>query len=184
MGNLEQEYKDVVERLKRKSKELYKIYNENEEVRKFLKMQKEEIELQKEKAKLEQEINVYKWSTCNHIWLITKQSYDSGEGRTYNYCSCVKCGLSYEIFEEYETVGKEILNNEKKAQMFDFLQEHPSARYKGLKSNYFCNLQKAQSIYEGIKKRNPDLTEEMILQLLEEKLSKKNETRKRKKGEK
>ena len=153
MDNLEQEYLNIKAILNQKQKEIGQLYNEKVEVQNFLKLQKEIKKLQEQMQKIEKAINNQNWSTCKHIWLITKRNYDSGEGRTYNYCSCLKCGLSYEVFDEYETKGKEVLNDLIKAQMFEFLLEHPSARYQGISSNYYVNLEEAQSIYRKIKKK-------------------------------
>ena len=89
MDNLEQEYLMINDALEQKQKAIKKLYNEKEEVQKFWKLQKEIKEFQDQILKIERTINFQKWSTCKHIWLITKQSYDPGEGRTYNYCSCL-----------------------------------------------------------------------------------------------
>ncbi len=182
MDNLEQEYLKIKAVLNQKQKEIGQLYNEKVEVQNFFKLQKEVQELQEQMLKIIKAINSQNWSTCKHIWLVTKQSYDPGEGRTYNYCSCLKCGLSYEVFDEYETKGKEALNDLTKAQMFEFLQKHPSARYRGLHSNYYANLEETQNIYRKIKKRNPDLSDEIVLQLIEEQLNKKKGLTRKRKG--
>ena len=109
MENLEQEYLNIKESLKLKRDEIGHLCNDYVEVQNFLKLQKEIKKLQEQMQKIEKAINNQNWSTCKHIWLITKRSYDSGEGRTYNYCSCLKCGLSYEVFDEYEVPFKNII---------------------------------------------------------------------------
>lgn len=181
MENLEQVCKETKEKLDKIQKDIQTTYDENEIVRKFLELQNEKKNLTEQLNQITSQININNWLTCKHIWVTTKQSRDYGENRTYNYCSCIKCGLSYEVFDEYETIGKEVLNDDLKREMFEFLQEHIAARYKDLHSLYFCNLQEGQLIYQKIKAKNPELTDELILQLWEKEIDKKtSRTRKRK----
>lgn len=174
-------YTELAKKLDENQKSSIKIYEENEIVRKYLKLQKEQKKLTMELANISKEINIQKWSSCNHIWVITKHDYDATEGRSYNYCSCIKCGLSYEVFLDYEKMGKDALNDPARKEMFDYLFTHNTAQYKGLSSNYSCNLDEAQAIYQKIKAKNPDITDEIMLQLWERELDKKlSRTRKRK----
>lgn len=181
MENLSLIQHELNKKLDENKKASTKIYEENEIVRKYLKLQEEQNKLTMELANISREINIQKWSSCNHIWVITKHDYDFTEGRSYNYCSCIKCGLSYEVFLDYEKMGKDALNDSARKEMFDYLFTHNTSQYKGLSSNYCCNLEEAQAIYQKIKAKNPNITDEIMLQLWERELDKKfSRTRKRK----
>ena len=181
MDNLEKEYEVIKKKLDKIIEEGDYLLAQHEIIKSYLNINEEIANLSQQLEVITKKINFNKWNSCNHMWFITKRTFDSGEGRSYDYCSCVKCNLSYEVFAEYEQRGKDVFENSQKAQMFEFLQEHNGAQYKGLSSNYFGNFNTIQSIYKEVKAANPNLDDNIILQLIKEKLIKKeNKTRKRK----
>lgn len=180
MDNLEREYDLIKEKLAKAIDEEHHLLAQHEIIKDYLNINEEIASLSQQLEATVKKINFNKWSSCNHLWFITKRTFDPGEGKSYDYCSCVKCHLSYEVFAEYEQLGKDLFDNSQKAQMFEFLQEHNGAQYKGLSSNCFGNFNTIQSIYKEVKAANPNLDDKIIFQLMEEKLLKGSKTRKRK----
>lgn len=97
MENLKTKYDQIV--LKREELiEQINVLAENESVKKYFELRSQNDELANQQKELYKQIKVEEYSSCNHIWVNTLHNYDSWEGRSYNYCGCIKCGLDKRVF--------------------------------------------------------------------------------------
>lgn len=160
MDNLKEEYEKITEERGSVLEQL-KILEEDEKIKKYLELCEQNRKLKLKQVNSYEQMKKDEYSSCNHIWVYTLQDYDSMEGRSYNYCGCVKCGLDQRVFAESYP---EYLPYPKKI-MYDFMRKNHYT--KGIKSNIFCDLELAQAVYKKIKECNPELDDENLLTFLD-----------------
>ena len=97
MGNLKAKYDQIISERKDKI-EKNNILEKDEKVKQYLLLCKQNKKLANEQADLYKQMKIEEYSSCNHIWVNTLQSYDSFEGRSCDYYGCVKCGLDKRVF--------------------------------------------------------------------------------------
>lgn len=140
------------------------VLAENEIVKKYFSLREQNNKLSEQQKDLYTRIKVGEYSSCNHIWVNTLCEYDGWEGRSYNYCGCVKCGLDRRVFhlmERYHSL--EWLTLDQRI-MYYFMKNHSSNF--GIDSNLLCDLDLAKAIYAKIKKVHPDIDDETAVKYL------------------
>lgn len=154
--------KDIIERID--------CLKENESVKRYLKLCEENDKLLKDERDLYKQIKNEKFSSCNHIWIDVFHEYDAAEGRSHNYCGCIKCGLDERVFQLIESNKELTLDQEA---MADYLKKHISKT--GIITNlYWTDLDMMKKLYLKAKKEHPDLNDEEIVEYLKEGKSDKN----------
>lgn len=158
MSSLKEQYdKNVLAR-----KEIITQMNELEEdekVKTYIELHLKNVQLANEQKVLYKQMKVEEYTACNHIWVTTLHDYDSREGRSYNYCGCMKCGLDGRVIHMVENLGSfvECMPLEKKI-MYSFMR---GRYYKtGIDTKVLCDLDLAKSIYAKIKEIHPDVDDE------------------------
>ena len=104
-------------------------------------------------------MKIEEYSSCNHIWVNTLQSYDSFEGRSCDYYGCVKCGLDKRVFYLKEKRHYLDLLTLDERIMYNFMLNNSSC-YSGINTNLLCHLDLAKAIYAKIKESKPDIDDE------------------------
>ncbi len=108
--------------------------------------------------KLYTQLEFDKFSSCNHIWVNTLCDYDRSEGRSYNYCGCIKCGLDQRVFHFLDYYPDLSLLSLDQEIMYEFMRNH---YYKGgIYTKVLCDLDLAKAIYSKIKEVHPDIDDE------------------------
>lgn len=113
--------------------------------------------MEKEKRNLE---NAY--SLCDHIWIISNVEYDSYEGRRYEECGCIKCGLD-ERYKHYYSNIRELMNDDNNWYKEMFIALNRNSSRKGIRTNIECDLDLAKAIYSKIKQSNPGIDDETAI---------------------
>lgn len=163
MDNLKEQYDQIVSERKGIIEQI-NVLAENETVKKYFSLREQNDKLSKQQNDLYTQIKVGEYSSCNHIWVNTLHEYDSWEGRSYNYCGCVKCGLDRRVFHLMESYhSPEWLTLDQRI-MYDFMMNHSSSR--GINSNLLCDLDLAKAIYAKIKEVHPDIDDETAVKYL------------------
>ena len=163
MANLKEQY----DKIKSDRKEIIGRINElekNEAVKEYLDLCKQSVQLLGEQKQLYTQLKVEEYSSCNHIWVNTLHEYDSWEGRSYNYCGCVKCGLDRRVFHLMENHHDPDWLTVEQRIMYNFLKNNQSDF--GIKANILCDLDLAKAIYTKIKEAHPNIDDETIVKYL------------------
>ena len=142
------------------------ITSEREEIlkqiKKYFKLCSENEELSKLQEKLYKQMKVEEYSSCNHIWVNDFHDYDGWEGRSKDYCGCIKCGLDSKVFYLMDRHNNYKLLTLDQAIMYDFLRDE-NAHKNGIQTNIFCDLALAKAIYSRIKTAHPDIDDETAI---------------------
>lgn len=137
---------------------------ENEFVKEYFELRKINDKLNSEQEDLYKQIKVSEYSSCSHIWVNTLHDFDRLEGRSYDYCGCVKCGLDemvLHLMESYRDPNFLTLNDRI---MYDFMKTYDYQS--GIDTGIMCDLDLAKNIYEKIIKIHPDADDETIVKYL------------------
>lgn len=164
MGNLKAKYDQIISERKDKIEKI-NILEKDEKVKQYLLLCKQNKKLANEQADLYKQMKIEEYSSCNHIWVNTLHSYDSFEGRSYDYCGCVKCGLDRRVFYLKERYHNNAWLNLDEKIMYDFMLNNPS-RYSGINTNLLCHLDLGKAIYTKIKENNPGIDDETAVHYL------------------
>lgn len=168
MENLKAKYDKILSQRKNLTEQINILAND-ENVRKYLELNKQKEELAKEQKKLYRKVKYEDYSSCNHIWVTTLSDYDSSEGRSYYYHGCIKCGLDKSLLRLSETFcggycnGIDMLTPSQRI-MYDFMSTH-SCGY-GIYTNLLCDLDLAKAIYAKIKAAHPNVDDETAIKYL------------------
>ena len=163
MEDLKKEYEKIL--LERKSiLDKINILAENESVKKYFSLCKQNNKLANQEMDLYKRIKVKEYSSCNHMWITILHDYDRAEGRSYNYYGCVKCGLNErpKYLMGWYSNPDELKPDDKI--MYDYLQNHGSLNGNIVK--LFCDLNLANSIYSKIKNAHPNIDDETAIKFL------------------
>ena len=161
MENLKTKYDQIVS----KRKELIERINalaEDETVKKYFELRSQNDELSNQQKKMYKQIKVEEYSSCNHIWVNTLNDYDSWEGRSYNYCGCIKCGLDKRVFHLMERYDSSYWLTLEQRIMYDFIRDG-HAYGKDIETHILCDLDLAKAIYSKIKEVHPDIDDETAI---------------------
>ena len=161
MENLKTKYDQIV--LKREELiEQINVLAENEIVKKYFELCEQNNALANQQKELYKQIKVEEYSSCNHIWVNTLHNYDSWEGRSYNYCGCIKCGLDKRVFHLMERYDSSYWLTLEQRIMYDFMRDS-HAYEKGIETHILCDLDLAKAIYLRIKEAHPDIDDETAI---------------------
>ena len=121
-----------------------------------------------EEKKWYKEMEFMEYDSCNHILIPTREEgYVSHNiSRSFQYCGCIKCGLDEGKHSFIE--GKKDVTCESDEIQYEYLSKH-NFRIKGQEIDINCGLALAREIYNNIKEENPDITDEEIIKLFNEK---------------
>lgn len=164
MSTLKKQYDDLV--LERK--ELITKINEletDEKLKTYFELCHKKEQLISKEKNLYKQMKNEEYSSCNHIWVTTLHNHDAVEGRSYNYCGCIKCGLDQSIFPliggnrcevDYLPLEQQI--------MYEFMYGGPymyaDANKKGIDTTRLCDLELGKAIYTKIKGAHPNIDDE------------------------
>ena len=147
---------DSLELLIKKSDELLEELLQDEKVKRYLEVSKDNAELKNKLSNLLLELACAEIRECNHVFVKTDVVYDrSDRDRVIrnNVYHCLKCGLTNEY--EVKEIPKSRLNK---------LQKEMWELYYGNACNgifvtdQVYSLDRAKIVYEGIMSINPDIT--------------------------
>ena len=128
---------------------------ENEIIKKYLELKKENDSLYDKQMKLYRNICLEKYASCNHILVNSKIIYDEYDGRTRIYSGCIKCGLDNSVLCEQGVVvpyANKI--------MVEFLKKH---YLNGVDTGLICNIDLATSIYSRIMEAHPNIDDKLAI---------------------
>ena len=158
MGSLKEQYDKIVT----ERKELIEQINalaDDKTVKKYFELRSQNDKLSNQQRDLYKQIKIEEYSSCNHIWVDTLHDYDSWEGRSYNYCGCIKCGLDKRVLmESYHNLAWLTLDQRI---MYNILRNHSYRA--GIDTNLLCDLDLAKAIYSKIKEVHPDIDDETAI---------------------
>lgn len=164
MSTLQEQYAKIVS----ERKEIITQINEladNEKVKTYFRLCNQNNQLAEQQKDLYKQIKVEEYSSCNHIWVTTLHDYDSFEGRSYNYCGCMKCGLDQRIFNLMENCHKSDYLTLEQQIMYNFM--YRSSYKSGIDTKVLCDLDLAKAIYAKIKEAHPDIDDEIARKYFE-----------------
>ena len=158
MSNLKKEYDEVTEQRKRIIEEI-KPLEENDVVKKYFELKKQNEILYEKQLTLYKEMKNEEYECCEHVLVYSEIDYDRYEGRTYRSRGCIKCGLDNSVSKQ----RREWLSFYQKI-MYDYL----SKKYlSGMETKIACDLDLAQAIYSKIKETHPNIADEMAIKYFE-----------------
>ena len=129
----------------------------------------EKKKLREDEAALEI-LYVNYYDNCPHFKAVAHYDEDSCEGRRWNYCRCIRCGLD-EMLVEYPYRD---LDDEK---MVPYLDKY-AGRIPGFESSTNFNYWQIKSIFNQALETNPNITNKELEEILikkEEEINKANE---------
>lgn len=164
MEELREQYGKTIE-TRRKLIEEIKFLENDERVKEYFRLCKENKELVELQNQLYKEIKFAEYSSCNHIWVIDLHDYDSWEGRSYNTHGCIKCGLDYRVFNFKEQCHNIFYLPLEQQVMYEYLTSKSDV---GKSRNItttriMCDLDLGRAIYAKIKENYPDIEDDIAL---------------------
>jgi len=141
--------------------ELKQLEN-NDIVRRYLELKKENDILYNKELKLYSSIKKEEYDECRHILVYSKIDHDRLEGRTYRCCGCIKCGLDTSVLDE----ESDYLTHTQKI-MYDYLRKNHLNYLNGIKTDILCDINLATSIYSKIKEAHPNIDDKTALKYFE-----------------
>lgn len=165
MSTLEEEYKKIELERKKCIKQINELEND-EKVKTYFNLCQKNDQLASQQKELYKQIKNEEYSTCNHIWVTTLHNYDGIEGRSYNYCGCIKCGLDQSVLHIMDNCNSlNCLTLEQQA-MYNYMNNN--YYYKtGINIKMLCNLDLARAIYRKIRFHNQNINDETVRKYFE-----------------
>lgn len=164
MENLKAKYEQIVSKRKDLTEQIEALA-EDEKVKRYFELRSQNNQLARKQNDLYSQIKVIEYSACNHVWVNTLHEYDRYEGRSYNYCGCIKCGLDKRVFrlvESYQGLDGLTLDQ---VVMYQFMKDG-HAYGKGIDTHIMCDLDLARAIYSKIKEVYPDIDDAKAIKYL------------------
>ena len=150
------EKEDIIKRIS--------ILAENEKVKEYLSLCKQNDELASQQKNLYKSIKIKDYSSCDHVWVRVLHDYDRHESHSYNYYGCVKCGLNEKVLYLMELYNNPDELNLDERIMYNFLENNYSLG--GTHTKLSCDLDLAKAIYSKIKESHPDIDNETAVKYL------------------
>ena len=100
MSELKKEYDEIKEKRTKIIDELKELDN-NEIVKRYLELKKENASLLVKQKDLYCNIKKEEYEKCNHIIVCTKIDIDDCDGKSHPKHVCIKCGLNDGVLKEY-----------------------------------------------------------------------------------
>lgn len=154
MPNLEEQYNKIISYKKEINAKINGLLN-NEKVKEYLELLRQLNKLDEQQKEFYKLIKIKEYSSCNHIWVTALHDYDSIEGRSYNYCGCIKCGLDRKVFHIIENYHNLDWLTFDQRIMYDFMKNNHY--YHGIDTKVQCDLDLAKAIYTKIKEVHPNI---------------------------
>ena len=159
-GEIKKQYSKIEEEKGQIKEEIKKI-SKNELVKKFLELQQRETNLEIKSNELYKAMKFQEYASCKHIWITTVYESSDFEGRSYDYCKCLKCGLDEWLFYLYDNSYSKRKPQIEQEAMYSYMVSH---NYRtGIYTRIYCEALLAQEIYQKIKKLHPDIDDETII---------------------
>ena len=169
MDELKSKYDNIIIKRKKVIDEINALENDKKNKRYFDLCAKDK-ELKKQQKNLYKEFKNSEYSSCNHICVNTLHDYDRLEGRSFDYCGCIKCGLDERVYYKVDNqFNPDYLSFEEKV-MYEYLNNHYDT--KGKNTYLLCDLDLARAIYNKIKEYHPDINDETTIKYFETALHK------------
>lgn len=158
MENIKKEYDEIVNERSKVLEEIYKLENEDEAVKRYSILRKQNEILEEKQHILYKDMKMAEYSSCKHILVYSTIERDSYEGRTYRYNGCIKCGLNEryanKILVDFPSFSDARIMN-------DYFRKDDSPLYiRGIHTKVGCDLELAKAIYAKIKENYPDIDDE------------------------
>ncbi len=154
MGKLREEYDSLIEQ-RRKIIEQLTMLEESETVQQYIELKKQNEELYNQQLSLYRDVKMEEYASCSHILVCSKLVYDRYEGRTCEWCGCIKCGLDTSVLDSDYPLGLQKI-------MYDYLKKSHlhSLNIQEIKTDVICDMDLAQVIYAKIKSVYPNIDDE------------------------
>ena len=169
MTNLEQDYNDLLVKRKEVLKEITDLMK-NKEVSQYIKLQKENADLEEKQADLYRKVQIEKYENCDHILICSRVNHDSYEGRSHAHLGCIKCGLDTSILSKIIENGQDIADLSFDQQiMYEYLEKLYEKNIYLINADIsiLCNLELAQAIYKKIEEKNPGIDDYTAIKYFE-----------------
>ena len=158
METLKEKYNKIMEQRRAIITEM-KTLEKNEILKRYFDLKEKNEILSNDQFSLFRNIKMEEYATCNHILVYSKIDYDRYEGRSYESCGCIKCGLDNSVLNE----SRDCLSGTQKI-MYDYLKKnYLSSNFGGIQTEILCDIDLAQAIYTKIKNVYPDISDEKAI---------------------
>ncbi len=158
METLKEKYNKIIEQRSAIITEM-KTLEKNEILKRYFDLKEKNEILSNDQFSLFRDIKMEEYATCNHILVYSKIDYDRYEGRSYESCGCIKCGLDNSVLNE----SRDCLSGTQKI-MYDYLRKnYLSSNFGGIQTEILCDIDLAQAIYTKIKNVYPDISDEKAI---------------------
>lgn len=158
METLKEKYNKIMEQRRAIITEM-KTLEKNEILKRYFDLKEKNEILSNDQFSLFRDIKMEEYATCNHILVYSKIDYDRYEGRSYESCGCIKCGLDNSVLNE----SRDCLSGTQKI-MYDYLKKnYLSSNFGGIQTEILCDIDLAQAIYTKIKNVYPDISDEKAI---------------------
>ena len=158
METLKEKYNKIMEQRRAIITEM-KTLEENEILKRYFDLKEQNEILSNDQFSLFRNMKMEEYATCNHILVYSKIDYDRYEGRSYESCGCIKCGLDNSVLNE----TRDCLSGTQKI-MYDYLKKnYLSSNFGGIQTEILCDIDLAQAIYTKIKNVYPDISDEKAI---------------------
>lgn len=154
---IKDEYKSLLNTINTNKKELEQLVND-ETVKRYLELLKEQKELSKNEKELYKEMKFEEFSKCKHIIVTTSVHKDRLEGRISCSYGCIKCGVNTNGYNS-EYLRREDLDFEDQV-IYDYVRNY---FIHGTTCNVVCTIDLATAIYSRIKNAHPDIDDETAI---------------------
>lgn len=151
------EYYELERRKQSNKKEIDEL-SKKESVKRYLSLKEQNRLIRKRQQKLYKDIYYRIYDSCNHVFVYSELEFDKSRG-TIRSCGCIKCGLNESVLKSH----KDELSIQDQI-MYDYLTSHELS---GTKTNNFCDLDLARSIYSKIIDNNPGIDDETAIKYFE-----------------
>ena len=181
MSTIKEEYEALRER-RRKVMDDLQILEENEPVKRYSELQKENEELGDQQIRLYKDMKEEEYDSCSHILIYSKITDHWFKFPEHKSLGCIKCGLdsracdmyssSFSLFPiDWMNQNPDIIDLEEyKIMYFYFLKEN--SKFTGTNTGISCDISLAQSIYSKIKQAHPNIDDETAIKYFEYALDK------------
>ena len=174
MDVLEIQYKDIEKKRNEVSKKLREILRDKN-VQKYIKLLDEYEKLNDELKEVYKEALYKRYERCEHVLVCCgcKGELEYGN-KPWSYYGCIKCGLTEEVL----TTDYPLTTQEKV--MASYLKSTIYKRINGKKIGVTLDLDEATSLYNDLKEKLPDYSEEELIEMFKTKVDLNNVSRKKK----
>lgn len=154
MTNTEKSHNDLLLERKKVIEEMEEL-KKDDKVQQFIKLYNQNIRLSQKQIELYESVQREKYDNCTHLFVYSKIDYDGYEGRQYNYCGCIKCGLDTTVLESDDRYIDWLPTD--KQIMYKYLKDTIGGPCGKANIDIACDLKLGMAIYAKIKEAHPDI---------------------------